>query len=269
MASSSLPDPIDSRMCGLMDAVMGGWYQQDSNELFEGFPISAQDSVLDFGCGAGGAAIFCGKIGADIYFADSIGERLDSLEQRLHETAARGVHKRLITDAALDIPDNTVSRVIAMEVLEHTPNPHEIVAELVRVAKPGALFLLTVPDSRGEELQRQVAPASYFSAPNHIQVFDQESFTQLVEGAGLTIERYFNQGFYWLIWLCFNWVSRREQGLELEGIAQDIITPPYNELSQLWSTTWHRLLKTQGGPELKHILDKLMPLTQGVIARKA
>ncbi len=85
----------------------------------------------------------------------------------------------------------------------------------------------------------------------------------MVGGAGLTIEKYFTQGFYWLIWLCFNWVSRQKEGRELNTIA-----PPYNELSQLRSTTWHGLLKTQGGPELKRVLDTLLPTTQGVIARK-
>ena len=69
--------------------------------------------------------------------------------------------------------------------------------------------------------------------------------------------------------MCFNWLSREEEGLELNMIAQDFIKPPYNELSQLWSTTWHRLMKTEGGPELKKVLDNLMPLSQGIIARKA
>ena len=268
MSSDTMPQPIDSRMCGLMDAVVGGWYQQGGNELFTGFPIAAQDTVLDFGCGGGGASLYCGRAGAEIYFADTDEEKLRSVEERLRETTARGINKLLITGTALDLDHNTMTRVIAMEVLEHTPNPREILAELVRVAKPGALFLLTVPDARGEELQRHVAPASYFTEPNHIQVFTREDFTELVEGAGLTIEKYFNQGFYWLIWLCFNWLSRREEGRELDVIAQDTIVPPYNELSQLWSTTWHRLLKTQGGPELKQVLDNQIPLTQGIIARK-
>ena len=268
MESNTLPDPIDPRMCGLMDAAMGGWFQQDSNQLFEGFPVSARDTVLDFGCGGGGASVFCGKIGADIYIADSLAERLLDVEQKLQETAARGIHKLLIEHTTIDLDDNTMSRVIAMEVLEHTPNPEEVIAELVRVAKPGALFLLTVPDARGEELQRHVAPANYFTPPNHIQVFTKESFTGLVAGAGLTVEKYFNQGFFWLLWLCFNWVSQKEQGRELNGIAQDGILPPYNELSLLWSTTWHRLLKTEGGLELKKILDRMLPFGQGIIARK-
>jgi SAM-dependent methyltransferase len=211
--------------------------------------------------------VYCGKTGAEIYFADTDGAKLAAVESRLRETPARGIHKLLMTGTRLDLADNTISRVIAMEVLEHTANPGEVLAELVRVAKPGALFLLTVPDARGEELQRQVAPANYFTPPNHIQVFSREAFTALAEGAGLTVERYFNQGFYWLIWLCFNWLSMREDGRELDAIAQDIIVPPFSELPQLWSSTWHRLLKTEGGPELKRVLDQLLPSTQGMIAR--
>lgn len=268
MPASTLPDPVDPRSCGLMDAALGGWFQRDSNELFEGFPVHAADTVLDFGCGAGGAALFCGRTGADIYIADTLEQRLLEVESKLRDTPARGVHRLLMTGNTIALEDNTMSRVVAMEVLEHTPDPAQILAELVRVAKPGALLLLTVPDARGEELQRHVAPANYFAAPNHIQVFTRESFTALVEGAGLQIERYFNQGFYWLLWLCFNWVTRRAQGQELSGIAQDGINPPYDELSQLWSTTWHRLLKTEGGPQLKKVLDQTLPFGQGIIARK-
>ena len=128
-------------------------------------------------------------------FADTSEEKLRSVEERLRETVARDIHRLLITRTALDLPDNTMSRVIAMEVLEHIPNPAEILAELVRVAKPGALFLINVPDARGGELQRHVAPASYFAEPNHIQVLTREAFTELVGGAGLTIEKYFTQRF--------------------------------------------------------------------------
>jgi 2-polyprenyl-3-methyl-5-hydroxy-6-metoxy-1,4-benzoquinol methylase len=268
MESKTLPDAVDPRMCGLMDAVLGGWFQRDSNELFEGFPVSADDTVLDFGCGGGGAALFCGRTGAHIYIADTLEERLSAVERSLRDTAARGVHTLLMTSDVIDLDDSTMSRVIAMEVLEHTLDPAAILAELVRVAKPGALFLLTVPDARGEELQRHVAPEEYFSAPNHIQVFTGESFTGLVAGAGLQIERHFNQGFYWLLWLCFNWITRKEEGQALSGMAQDSINPPYSELSRLWSTTWHRLLSTEGGPELKKVLDQTLPFGQGIIARK-
>ena len=52
---SSPGEFVDSRDCGLFDAVQSGWYLGDSNELFKGFPISAEDCVLDIGCGAGGA----------------------------------------------------------------------------------------------------------------------------------------------------------------------------------------------------------------------
>lgn len=48
------PDFLDSRNVGLIDAVNAGWYQNDSDELFRGFPISAEDIVVDVGCGAGG-----------------------------------------------------------------------------------------------------------------------------------------------------------------------------------------------------------------------
>ena len=50
---ASQPDFVDSRDCGLVDVVQSGWFLGESGELFKGFAISAADSVLDVGCGAG------------------------------------------------------------------------------------------------------------------------------------------------------------------------------------------------------------------------
>jgi hypothetical protein len=46
-------------------------------------------------------------------------------------------------------------------------------------------------------LQKPFAKPIYFSEPNHIQIFDKESFVRLVENSGLKVERYDSWGFYW------------------------------------------------------------------------
>ena len=60
-AESSSPD---SSLIGLYDAILSGWFQNDTNELFTGIPISADDVVLDAGCGEGGVVAFCARRGA-------------------------------------------------------------------------------------------------------------------------------------------------------------------------------------------------------------
>ena len=117
--TASQPDFVDSRDCGLVDAVQSGWYQSESNELFKGFAISAADSVLDVGCGAGGATLFCANRGAHVVFTDVVAEKIESLKARVAQTPARQFEGFVSDSIPLPVADANMSRVISMEVLEH------------------------------------------------------------------------------------------------------------------------------------------------------
>ncbi|HLD67060.1 MAG TPA: SAM-dependent methyltransferase, partial [Pseudomonas sp.] len=48
--------PVEEEPLGdfaLVDASMSGWFNTESGELLQGFPIRPQDTVLDVGCGEG------------------------------------------------------------------------------------------------------------------------------------------------------------------------------------------------------------------------
>src|SRR3990167_1146432 len=154
-----------------IDIHQSGWLQNDTGELVRGFAISAEDVVLDIGCGEGGYALFSARQGAEIILADVDADKLDTARARLEKEGARSV-RTLVTDAnPIPLDDGVISRVVAMEVLEHVDDPAQFMAELVRVARPGALFLLTVPDEIIEGVQKHIAPSVYFERPNHIRIF--------------------------------------------------------------------------------------------------
>ena len=54
----------------------------------------------------------------------------------------------------LPIADNTATRVILSEVLGHVEHPAKLMAEVVRIAQPGALFFLSVPDAEAKDSKR-------------------------------------------------------------------------------------------------------------------
>lgn len=270
--ASASGEYVDSRDCGLVDAVMSGWYLHDSAELLRGFAIGQQDTVLDFGCGEGGAALFAARQGAEVIFADTDAGKLAMLEASMREAHARAwrsvVCGDLCSGERLPLADGSVSKIIAMEVLEHVTEPAVVMAELVRVAAPGAQFLVSVPAPVSEALQKAIAPPVHFLAPNHIHIFTHEAFERLIVDSGLVIEQVHRSGFFWSLWMCFYWVSLRSSGGEVIGATRDAIVPPYPPLLDQWARTWRMLIDLPEGMALKHLLDELLPKSQAIIARK-
>jgi len=259
---------FDSRACGLVDAVQSGWFKNDSGELFSGFPISSEDIVLDVGCGAGAATLWAAKQGAEVIFVDVVEEKIELLREQVQHISARGATGIVCDSTPLPIPDGTASRIMALEVLEHVEDPAKMLQELVRVGQPGSLYLLSVPDARGENIQKTIAPDAYFAPPNHIHIFERDDFARLVEDAGLEVERHTTYGFFWSLWTMFYWAWARSNGIELRGESLDVVNPPYPPLLDDWTKVWHTLIQMPEAAPLKHALDDLLPKSQLIVARK-
>ncbi len=248
--------PVESFNIGLKDAWASGWFLQESNELYRGFPISPEDVVLDVGCGDGGNSLFCANRGVHMIVADIDANKVESTRQRLAQTPAREV-QAVVTDAnPLSLPDGIASKIISTEVLEHVDDTAQFLSELVRVGKSGAQYLLTVPDPVLEQLQTELAPASYFQKPNHIRIIQRDEFEKMVTDAGLIIESHSYYGFYWSIWWLFFWVCKVEHG----GAPHPLL--------ESWAKTWDILMNTPNGDQVRTVLNDFMPKSQVIIARK-
>ena len=257
------PQPIPAArpskvpMTFLKDMVMSGWMNKESSELMTGFPVGADDTLLDIGCGEGGYALFSARQGAAIILADVDAAKLDTARQRLEAQGAQRV-QTLVTDAdPILLPDNSVSRVVAMEVLEHVDDPRKFVAELARVAQPGAKLLLTVPDEMNEGIQKQIAPPAYFEKPNHVRIFKRGELKQLALDTGLIIEHETQYGFYHAVWWSFFWACENQE-----------LSPPWDPLLEQWAITWATLLSMPDGMRIKQALDATLPKSQVIVARK-
>ncbi len=257
---------VDPRHCGLLDAVKRGWYQLDTGELFTGFRITKDDVVLDFGCGEGNAVLFCARQGAHVVFTDVDESKINALIENIKRTPARKAEGFVRDTLPLPLPDKYATKILATEVLEHTPQPEKILEELVRVGRPGARYFLTVPDSRSEMLQKPFADPVYFTRPNHIQIFDQERFVRLVENSGLKVERYETWGFYWTFFMSIFWLVHQKG--DLQGAVLDAIHPPYHPVLQSWSNTWAGLMELKGAERVMESFDQYLPKTQLIIACK-
>lgn len=247
----------DGFLLGLKDAMLTGWYNRDAGELAAGFPVAAQDVVVDVGCGDGGPAAFCARAGAHVILADVDEPRLREAAERLrHEGASRV--DAYVTDAdPLPLPDGVATRVVCMEVMEHVEDPAVLMGELARIGKPGSLYLITVPGDVHEGIQKHVAPPQYFERPNHIRIIDPDTFRRHVAEAGLQIERQFTYSFYWAMWWTFFW----QCSTSLEEANQ-------HPLLASWARTWALALEGRDGAIIQQQLNRLMPKNQVIIARK-
>ncbi|MFJ4193758.1 class I SAM-dependent methyltransferase [Pseudomonas sp. NPDC089534] len=267
-APEPVPAGVSPRDIGLHDAMLDGWFCGDRGELLKGFAITPGDTVLDVGCGEGVATLFAVRQGASVIFTDSEHDKVRDLARQVQAQSEQPNLGLVSNSLPLPLADGCASKVVCMEVLEHIDHPEPFMAELVRMGRPGAQYLLSVPAPVGEHLQQGIAPASYYRSPNHVQIFTPERFAALVEEAGLVIEHRQATGFFWVMGMIFFWASERAAGRDLGGAVRDRIQAPYPPLMESWARTWQDLLAQPDGLAIKRMLDGFMPKSQVIIARK-
>lgn len=240
----------------MLENQLSGWFNEETGELYQGFPINADDTVLDIGCGDSPFITFCAGRGAEVIFSDIDQPKIASVNQKLADSPARAIYPLVSDSNPLPLVDGTASRVVAMEVLEHVDDPESFMAELVRVGKPGAKYLLTVPGYLHEVVQKDLAPPSYFEKPNHIRIFEPGQLEELATRSGLQVDSAAGYGFYWSVWWYMFWACEQELGDPLHPILEN------------WTRSWLMLLKTPQGPRIKAVLDDVMPKSYAIVATK-
>lgn len=256
LLKQSIEDLLRSERPLMLENQLSGWFNQETGELYRGYQILPEDTVVDVGCGDSPFVSFCAEQGAEVIFADIDAVSIASLHRKLSGLPARALHP-LVTDAnPLPLVDGVASKIIAMEVLEHVDDPVQFMAELVRIGKPGARYLLTVPGCLHETVQKDLAPASYFEKPNHIRIFQPGELEKLATDAGLKVEDSGDYGFYWSVWWFLFWACDQD------------LSEPLHPILENWTRTWLMLLKTEHGPRIKSVLDGVIPKSHAVIASK-
>ncbi len=227
---------------------------------FPGFDLGPTDTVLDVGCGWGDVCAYAGSLGADVIGVDLLDHLVAHTRAVMADTSARSFHGYTAAAESLPLEDACADAIVCTEVLEHVDDPIAAARELARVGRPGAHYLISVPDPASESLMRCVAPDWYFRSPFHVRVFEHEDLDRLLEGAGLEVVGRHAGGFYWSI----HWLLRLAVGME-----NPYEPAPAHPAIDGWDESMRTLAATAGGREALSRLDRLVPKSQVVVARKA
>ncbi len=161
--------------------------------------LRAGERMLDFGCGGGRHSFEAMRRGAVAVAVDSDPEVLTgaavwvrAMLEEDKETAEAGGHGDLVAGdgAALPFPDGSFDRVIAAEVLEHVPDDARVLAELVRVLRPGGLMAVTVPRWYPEAVNWALS-SEYHNVPGgHVRIYRHSELRRRLRKAGLDPRRH-------------------------------------------------------------------------------
>lgn len=239
------------------DARLAGIFLHEKGQMYEGFDITQEDTVIDIGCGDGCVSMFAANQKAKVIATDICPNSIEQTRAKLKKSPARDFEVHVSDSTPLPLEDNVATKIICREVLEHVDDPAAVMSELFRVGKPGATYLITVPDPVGESIQKKIAPKEYWKKPNHVRIFEREEFAKLLEDSGLEIEIRTSHGFYWSMWWILFW-----------GAGQELGEPEKPILSH-WTSVWNELVDKPENHHIIHALEDFMPKSQILVAKKA
>lgn len=133
-------------------------------------------SILDFGCGAGGALAYCKQLG----FNQILG--MDTSEVCLNATSNRGVPAQKIENSIPMLKKESYDIIFVLDVLEHLEDDLSYLIALKNSLRNGGRLLVTVP-------AHQFLWSYHDKANNHFRRYSKSQFKDLVGKAELKIVR--------------------------------------------------------------------------------
>ena len=217
---------------------------------FERMKLTANERLLDLGCGEGRHAISAymvrnlEAVGVDLSLQD-----LEITRERFAQfVEPENENKSLVISVArgeqLPFAGQSFDKVICSEVLEHIPHYHGVIREISRVLKTGGIAAISVPRYFPEWVCWKLSDAYHEVEGGHIRIFDARDLSRDVESAGfIRYDKHHAHSLhvpYW--WLkCLFWRD--------EGEAEAAIVDGYHRF-----LTWDLMRQ----PGITRWLDRLL-----------
>jgi 2-polyprenyl-3-methyl-5-hydroxy-6-metoxy-1,4-benzoquinol methylase len=146
--------------------------------------VGRAQTLLDVGCGTGGLArsldgLFERYVGCDIVRYDGLPADLEFRQANLNASP-------------YPIEDRFADVVTCVETIEHLENPRLVMRELLRLAKPGGLVVVTTPNQLSLFSKISLVVKNQFQAfrgreyPAHITALVEEDLVRIANETGLS-----------------------------------------------------------------------------------
>jgi 2-polyprenyl-3-methyl-5-hydroxy-6-metoxy-1,4-benzoquinol methylase len=161
---------------------------------FDRLGVGTGTKVIDVGCGAGRHSFEAYRRGADVIAFDQSASDLNDVDEILTAMREQGeaplsATAEAVKGDALELPyaDATFDCVIASEVLEHVPEDDKVIAELVRVLKPGGALAITVPRWLPEKVCWVLSDEYHANEGGHVRIYHADRLRAKVLTHGLRL----------------------------------------------------------------------------------
>ena len=178
----SVRDEFDAWAADGRDKGMEERHWHTAKHALARMPVEEGDTVLDMGCGSGyaGRALREMKGAGRVYGLDGSPEMARNAASYTDD----GQIGYVVGDfGSLPFPTNSIDHVWTMEAFYYANDPHETLAEVARVLKPGGTFYCAV--NYYEENVHSHAWQDYISVP--MTCWDRERYRQAFSDAGLYV----------------------------------------------------------------------------------
>lgn len=135
--------------------------------------------ILDIGCGRGVTLKALARLGFDTHGFDVTLQAVEGIESSIKVKVAPSLTEAEYSDSYFD-------EIVIWHVLEHTPNPRDILLEIRRILKPNGVLIVAVPNY--ESLQSRWAGSAWFhlDIPRHLYHFPVSCLRSLLISCGFT-----------------------------------------------------------------------------------
>lgn len=175
------------------------------NEIFRFLDLKPESELLDVGCASGHQVFKAAGICKRVVGIDVGDEFIKTAKEVAQKNNVKNVEFLLTEGNTIPFPDNSFDRMICSEVLEHVIEVDIFLDELLRVLKPGAVMIFTVPNlnNRGTLYKRikdffkpvPFVPITDFSMEGikkhgdaHVRQFTLKTFADFVSSHGVKVE---------------------------------------------------------------------------------